>query len=106
MNKKKERRRFIILCLAPAVILFGVFMILPTLNVFWMSTLKWGGLSADKTFVGFNNFVLLMQDMNFIRALQNTILIIAVVTVITMAVAILFASILVREKIKGQNGIL
>lgn len=103
MNKKKERRRFIILCLAPAVILFGVFMILPTLNVFWMSTLKWGGLSADKTFVGFNNFVLLMQDMNFIRALQNTILIIAVVTVITMAVAILFASILVREKIKGQN---
>ena len=78
MNKKKERRRFIILCLAPAVILFGVFMILPTLNVFWMSTLKWGGLSADKTFVGFNNFVLLMQDMNFIRALQNTILIIAV----------------------------
>lgn len=78
-------------------------MILPTLNVFWMSTLKWGGLSADKTFVGFNNFVLLMQDMNFIRALQNTILIIAVVTVITMAVAILFASILVREKIKGQN---
>ena len=96
MNKKKERRRFIILCLAPAVILFGVFMILPTLNVFWMSTLKWGGLSADKTFVGFNNFVLLMQDMNFIRALQNTILIIAVV-------AILFASILVREKIKGQN---
>ena len=97
MNKKKERRRFIILCLAPAVILFGVFMILPTLNVFWMSTLKWGGLSADKTFVGFNNFVLLMQDMNFIRALQNTILIIAVVTVI------LFASILVREKIKGQN---
>ena len=103
MNKKKERRRFIILCLAPAVILFGVFMILPTLNVFWMSTLKWGGLSADKTFVGFNNFVLLMQDMNFIRALQNTILIIAVVTVITMAVAILFASILVREKIKGQK---
>ena len=98
MNKKKERRRFIILCLAPAVILFGVFMILPTLNVFWMSTLKWGGLSADKTFVGFNNFVLLMQDMNFIRALQNTILIIAVVTVITMAVAILFASILVREQ--------
>ena len=44
-----------------------------------------------------------MQDMNFIRALQNTIFIIAIVTVITMAIAILFASILVREKIKGQN---
>ena len=68
-----------------------------------MSTLKWGGLSANKTFVGFNNFITAFQDMNFIHALQNTILIIAVVTVITMALAIIFASILVREKIKGQN---
>ena len=103
MNKTKEKRRFIWICLAPATILFTVFMIIPTINVFWMSTLKWGGLSANKTFVGFNNFITAFQDMNFIHALQNTILIIAVVTVITMALAIIFASILVREKIKGQN---
>ena len=103
MNKTKEKRRFIWICLAPATILFTVFMIIPTINVFWMSTLKWCGLSANKTFVGFNNFITAFQDMNFIHALQNTILIIAVVTVITMALAIIFASILVREKIKGQN---
>lgn len=103
MNKKKEKRRFIIICLAPATILFTLFMIVPTINVFWMSTLKWGGLSSNKSFVGFQNFITAFQDMNFIRSLQNTILIIAVVTVVTMALAILFASILVREKIKGQN---
>lgn len=103
MNKKKEKRRFIILCLLPAFLLFSVFMILPTLNVFWMSTLKWGGLSANKTFVGLNNFAILAKDLKFIQALQNTIFLIAIVTVITMVVAILFASILVREKVKGQN---
>lgn len=103
MNKKKERRRFILVCLTPAVLLFTIFMILPTLNVFWMSTLKWGGLSADQTFVGFDNFMILAKDMNFIQALQNTIFLIAIVTVITMVIAILFASILVREKVKGQN---
>ncbi|MEG0469016.1 MAG: sugar ABC transporter permease [Longicatena sp.] len=103
MNKKKERKRFIIICLAPAFILFSIFMILPTLNVFWMSTLKWGGLSADKTFVGLNNFIILAKDMNFIRALQNTIFLIAIVTMVTMTIAVLFASILVREKVKGQN---
>ncbi|MGB4984248.1 MAG: sugar ABC transporter permease [Erysipelotrichaceae bacterium] len=103
MDNKKEKKRFILICLLPAIVLFVVFMIIPTFNVFWMSTLKWGGLSNNKVFVGVNNFISLAQDMNFIRAMQNTILIIAVVTVVTMAIAILFASILVREKIKGQN---
>ena len=48
MNKTKEKRRFVIMCLAPAVILFTVFMIYPTINVFIMSTLKWGGFSDIK----------------------------------------------------------
>ncbi len=103
MNKKKEKKRFIILCLAPALILFTIFMIYPTINVFLMSTLKWGGLSSDKTFVGLNNFSILFQDMNFIRSFQNTILVIVIVTVFTLALAVIFASILVREKLKGQN---
>lgn len=103
MNKTKEKRRFVILCLAPAVILFAIFMIYPTINVFLMSTLKWGGFSDIKEFVGINNFVILFQDMNFIRAFQNTIFIIVLVTVFTLALAILFAAILVREKLKGQN---
>ena len=62
MNKTKEKRRFVILCLAPAVILFAIFMIYPTINVFLMSTLKWGGFSDIKEFVGINNFVILINS--------------------------------------------
>lgn len=103
MNNKKQKRNFVIICLAPAIILFSVFMIYPTFNVFWMSLLKWGGLTGDKVFVGFDNFMKLANDMNFIRACQNTIFLIAIVTVVTLALAVIFASILVREKLKGQN---
>lgn len=103
MNNKKAKKWFIIGCLAPAVILFAIFMIYPTINVFVMSVFKWGGLSPNKTFVGMSNFMTLMHDMKFIRALQNTILIIVVVTIITMSLAIVFASLLTREKLKGQN---
>ncbi len=103
MNKTKEKRRFVILCLAPALILFSVFMIYPTINVFLMSTLRWGGFSDFKEFVRIQNFLILFEDMNFIRAFQNTIFVIVIVTVFTLALAILFAAILVREKIKGQN---
>lgn len=103
MKKSKAKKWFVFGCLAPAMLLFILFMIVPTINVFAMSTFKWGGLSANKTFIGLKNFQMLFQDMNFIRSLQNTIVIIVLVTIITMTIAILFASILVREKIKGQN---
>jgi N-acetylglucosamine transport system permease protein len=99
----KGLKAFIFICLAPAFILFSVFMIYPTLSVFGMSLYKWGGLSSKRTFVGLNNFKILIKDENFLRTFQNTIFIIVIVTIITMTLAILFASILVREEIKGQN---
>lgn len=103
MRRSKQKNRFIALCITPAILLFTVFMIIPTLNVFWMSLLKWGGLSANKKFVGFNNFKILIEDMNFIRALQNTLFLIVIVCIFTLAFAVIFAAILVREKIKGQD---
>ncbi|MCH4207699.1 MAG: sugar ABC transporter permease [Solobacterium sp.] len=103
MTQNKARSKFVRRCILPSLILFTIFMIIPTLNVFWMSLLKWGGLSKNKTFVGLNNFVILSQDMNFVRALQNTIFLIVIVTVVTMAAAVILASVLVRENLKGQN---
>ena len=44
-----------------------------------------------------------MKDTNFIRSMQNTILLIVVVTIITFFFALVFAAILTREEIKGQN---
>ena len=56
MSKKgknsKSKKLFIGLSVIPACILFLVFMVIPTLNVFWMSMFKWGGLSNNKKFVG------------------------------------------------------
>lgn len=103
MRSSKSRGRFLVLCLAPAVILYFVFMILPTLNVFRMSLFERGAYSPTETFVGMANFRALMNDTKFITAMQNTILLIVTVTIITFFFAIVFAAILTREKIKGQN---
>ena len=103
MEKNKARSRFIVLCVAPAVILFVIFMIIPTLNVFRMSLFERGAYSPTETFVGFENFKALTNDTYFIRAMQNTILLIVVVTMITFALALLFAGILTRENIKGKE---
>jgi len=103
MRRSKDRSIFIALCVAPATILFFIFMVLPTFNVFRMSLFERGAYSPEETFVGLNNFKVLFQDAKFIAAMQNTILLIVTVTVITFFFAILFAAILTREKIKGQN---
>lgn len=103
MNKKTERRVFIFVCTVPALILLAIFMIYPTIEVFRMSLYKWGGFSNNKVFVGLDNFKILWNDMNFIHALQNSILLLVIVTIFTMFMAVLFAAVLTRENIKGNS---
>lgn len=103
MKKRSGRSRFVFLCAAPAVLLFTVFMIIPTINVFRMSLFRRSAYSVTEEFVGLENFVRLMSDGSFIRSMQNTILLIVVVTIVTFAFALVFAAILTREEIKGQN---
>lgn len=103
MRTDKSRKRFVFLCVAPATILFFLFMILPTLNVFRMSLYERGAYSPNETFVGLKNFQHLLRDAQFIRSMQNMILLVVVVTIVTFAFALVFAAILTREKIKGQN---
>ncbi len=103
VKKGKARSVFIGVCVAPAVILFFIFMIIPTFNVFKMSLYKWGGFSNNKQFVGLENFQKLMTDTTFLRTFQNSILLVVCVTVITMALSLIFAAIISREKIKGEN---
>lgn len=40
MNKKKAQNRFVFACLAPAVILVVIFMVIPTIDVFKTDSLK------------------------------------------------------------------
>ena len=60
-------------------------------------------LPTAESFVGLKNFQHLLKDTQFIRSMQNMILLVVVVTIITFAFALVFAAILTREKIKGQN---
>ncbi|MEF9880185.1 MAG: sugar ABC transporter permease [Clostridia bacterium] len=103
MDQQKGRKAFIALCCFPAVALFFIFMVWPTFNVFHMSLYKWGGFSSHKTFVGFENFQILMKDMKFLQSFQNTLVLIVLVSVITVSIAIWFAAVLSKGSIKGQS---
>ena len=102
-RRKREKNLFILVCLLPALILFFTFMIYPTIEVFRMSLFRWGGFSNNKEFVGLDNFKILWMDENFFRTMQNTILLIVVVTIFTVVLAVVFAAILSTEKIRANN---
>ena len=103
MTKKKAQKRFVFACLAPAIILVCLFMVYPTLQVFRISMFEKPKFVSPETFVGLGNFKELMSDMTFVESLQNTILIIVIVTLFTVILAILFATLLTRENFKGKN---
>ncbi|MDR2939795.1 MAG: sugar ABC transporter permease [Clostridiales bacterium] len=103
MRNNTSFRLFLILCIAPAAILFTIFMAIPTFNVFRMSLYERGAYTPDELFVGLGNFEVLFGDVKFISSMQNTILLIVFVTIFTFFFALIFAAILTREKIRGQN---
>ena len=78
-------------------------MVVPTFNVFRLSLFQRSTFNPDETFVGLDNFKMLLKDATFIRSMQNTLLLIVTVTLFTMACALIFAGILTRERLKGQN---
>ncbi len=103
MNKRKSENRFVALCVLPATILFLIFLVYPTITVFRMSLFERGAYSPNETFVGFDNFKALFVDARFIRSAQNTIFLVVIVTIITFAFALFFASCLTRENLRGNN---
>ena len=103
MNSKLKRVGFVFACVAPAVILFFIFMVLPTFNVFRLSLFQRSTFNPNEVFIGLKNFQMLMRDATFIRSMQNMLLLIVMVTVFTMGTALIFAGILTREKLRGND---
>jgi N-acetylglucosamine transport system permease protein len=103
----RRRRRgnggFIAACLLPALVLFVLFMVWPTVNVFRMSLYTWSGFSPDMRFVGLDNFARLLDDEQFLRAFQNTVALLVVVTVVTLGMGLFLAAIMTRQRLRGRT---
>ncbi len=61
-----------VILLAPAVLLFAVFVLYPILDSVWLSLFDWDGIGLKK-FVGAANYVELFEDSVFWTALVNNV---------------------------------
>ena len=91
---KKDSRRFLLLVLIPCFAAVFVFLVLPIIGTCLVSFMEYNPLRSENAFVGISNYVKLLHDQSFFRAMGNTLVFtfaavaINIVLALAMAVAI------------------
>ena len=70
---RNQRQLTTVIFLAPAWIMFLIFVINPVVQSLWLSLFDWDGL-GDKVFIGLGNYIELFQDDRFLTSIKNNIL--------------------------------
>ena len=87
--------------LAPALLLYGTFVLYPIIQSTRYSLYDWNGLESLDNFVGLDNFRRAFSDANFTAALKHNVIII----VLSLALQVPFAlglAMLLNSRIKGR----
>jgi raffinose/stachyose/melibiose transport system permease protein len=69
----------------PALVVYAVFLCWPAAQSLWLSFTSWDGLSAERPFVGLDNYVRIVEDRTARLALVNNLLW-AIVTIVVPVV--------------------
>ena len=91
----------ITLFLAPAFILFLVFMVYPIFRSIYYSTFDWNGLGPAVNFVGLGNFKQILNDKIFMKAVGDCFLIV-VLSLLTQLPLALALAIMVGRDLPGR----
>jgi raffinose/stachyose/melibiose transport system permease protein len=93
----RPSRRTALLLLAPALILYGLFVLLPIAQGAYYSLFKWNGLQPLTNFIGLNNYATAFNSSIFMRALGNNVLIVLLSLFVQIPFALALAVYLNRK---------
>jgi N-acetylglucosamine transport system permease protein len=96
-----HKYRLIIPFLAPAILLYAVFVLWPYGQAIYISLTQWSGIAANPTFIGLGNFERLISDPHFRNALGHNFQLLIVLPIITLGLALTFATLFTQ----GGSGV-
>ncbi len=110
MNKKKRKPGLTLPAfpvkmyyfIIPALVLFIVFWIVPIIQLFYYSITNFNGVNYNYDFIGFKNYVRIIQDNTLTNSLKNT-LIYAVLMVVFGNLLGLGMALLLNMKLRGKS---
>ncbi|WP_078435137.1 MULTISPECIES: carbohydrate ABC transporter permease [Bacillaceae] len=102
--RKTELKRTLkpILYMLPALIIYITVIVIPTFYTFYLSLFEWNGVSVEKIFVGFGNYInLFTNDTVFLKGLKNNVIWTVLSLVFSMGFALLLA-LMLNKSFKGR----
>ena len=101
-NVSRQLHRFqdkvvIFLFILPALILFLLFVIYPIFRSIYFSTFDWNGLGPAVKNIGFGNYVRILNDDVFLKAIKNVLIIILLSLGVQLPLAIMLAVMVGRD---------
>ena len=95
----KHKYRVIIPFLAPAIILYLVFVIYPYVRAMYNSLTSWKGVSANQPFIGLGNYVRMVNDEFFWNALLHNLGYLVFLPIVLIALS-LFLAFMINQRIR------
>jgi ABC-type sugar transport system permease subunit len=90
---RRSQRRTGLLLIAPALILYSAFVLIPAIANFWFSFTDWTGF-VEPSFIGLDNYVRMAEDPRIHQALIRNVLWVIVGTVVPLSIGVVLAVIL------------
>lgn len=87
----------------PAFLAFALFMFWPLFRTIYLSFFDWNMIKPVKTFVGFQNYIVLLQDPLTYKIMGNTLIYILILLVINFVAPYVLSFILSVVIQKGKN---
>ena len=103
--RTKKPWLFIALCSMPAFLLMAYFILWPAVQVLYLSFTNASVLTIKEgaDFVGMKNFTTMFGDRRFIEAFQNTLRLLVVAPIVTIAISLLLAFMVTQSKLKERG---
>jgi raffinose/stachyose/melibiose transport system permease protein len=95
-----EPRRIGYLYLAPGLLVFGAFVLVPLGHAFWLSLFEWDGVTAG-TWIGLDNYGDVVSDPALRRAFWHALVLIGFYALLPVAIGLLLAGLLARARVRG-----
>ena len=89
--KKEKYDKWTIAFIAPAFILFTLFIIVPTIASAYYSFTSWDGISPTVKFIGLANYKEIFTSARFGNALKNTVILTIFISILENAMALILA---------------
>ncbi|MFB3162367.1 sugar ABC transporter permease [Neobacillus sp. 179-J 1A1 HS] len=100
VQSKRQKYMFLLFSILPTLIVFTILTVYPLTQGLYMSFFDWSGMSAEKEFIGIDNYIKLFNDPIIRKAISNDYLLVVIKVIFIMIIATFFAVVLTQFRIK------